>query len=471
MNARNYLKFVNSDRRLRLIAQDAMDEVSREEKESILTALIEFLDGEGTATEDEEPKTTRELVKTLAEHKPVCEAESSETCPYENKLKSQIAENEKAERGDRLGGSSAPQKRSKRDELKGRLEKKGVKDADAVVDELLKIGDPKTRKAALHWVMKGSVRLPEDMPKVEQALSYTVRAKGRGNIDPMSYDSPMAMMDALHEFKPKEKPISVADLKKNPLMSDYRDEGYGVETFEVDDSRDGQQLMREVINTHWGEDANPWCLLHGDGKGKLSDGSDGGYDAYHYWQHYNALPKRVAFKDGKLLAFMATALENSGNLDDVEYRISNELNEEFNSFLMQDGNEDVFIEDWLQQYHPDVWDELVGSGTVPEQWWDRQDESHDGIPLGKVEIEGDSLGRSKECELFGGMIVPVSETMFKTEADGTKRAWYGNGQIMSESLPDGTNREWYGNGQMKYERLPDGTLREWHESGQIRMNV
>ena len=44
-------------------------------------------------------------------------------------------------------------------------------------------------------------------------------------------------------------------------MSDYRDEGYGVETFQVDDSKEGQKLMRKVIDTHWGKDANPWCLL------------------------------------------------------------------------------------------------------------------------------------------------------------------------------------------------------------------
>ena len=28
--------------------------------------------------------------------------------------------------------------------------------------------------------------------------------------------------------------------------------------------------------------------------------------SYHYWYHYKALPKKVAFRNGKHLAFMAT---------------------------------------------------------------------------------------------------------------------------------------------------------------------
>jgi hypothetical protein len=63
--------------------------------------------------------------------------------------------------------------------------------------------------------------------------------------------------------------------------------------------------MRLIINTHVGPKANPWCLLHGDGKGNLSDGINGLYNAWHYWNHYTSLKKRVAFQNGKLLAFSA----------------------------------------------------------------------------------------------------------------------------------------------------------------------
>ncbi len=40
--------------------------------------------------------------------------------------------------------------------------------------------------------------------------------------------------------------------------------------YDVEDTKAGQAAMREVINTHWGEDSNPWCLLQGDGQTKHS---------------------------------------------------------------------------------------------------------------------------------------------------------------------------------------------------------
>lgn len=61
--------------------------------------------------------------------------------------------------------------------------------------------------------------------------------------------------------------------------------------------------MRDVINTHFGRDASPWCLLQGDGAGGLTE------DSWVYWERYGAIPKRVAFRDGKLLAFSASSYQ------------------------------------------------------------------------------------------------------------------------------------------------------------------
>ena len=92
-----------------------------------------------------------------------------------------------------------------------------------------------------------------------------------------------------------EEPI---DPDTVPEFSDKRDEGDGIVSYEVQDDRAGQYAVRRIIDTHWGKDANPWCLLAYQ-DGTLSQ-------AWDYWMQYSALPKRVAFKDGKLLTFMAT---------------------------------------------------------------------------------------------------------------------------------------------------------------------
>ena len=257
-----------------------------------------------------------------------------------------------------------------------------------VVGEINKFTDSKTRKAALNWFIKGKVRLPEDAPKIIQAMGYASRAKGNANTDPFAYESPMAMIDALHKFKPKAKPIdpdTVAELTDKKVLPN------GVTTYLVQDDRQGQQKMREIINTHWGEDANPWCLLQGDEEGNLTD------DAWHYWNHYNALPKRVAFKDGKLVAFMAT----------------------------DGGRGELMAGD-------------IARGAVPstyEEWWDRQDSSHEGIPLGNMPVPNDPFGRWTSYEIVDGKIKQIGG-FYKTDAEGKIAIqWYANGFKAKEVEP------------------------------------
>ena len=306
--------------------------------------------------------------------------------------------------------------------------------AEKAVDEIFKFATNKERQAALHWFIKGAIRLPEDAPKVSEAIKYGENAKGRKGVltDPMQYASPMAMMDALHDFKPKAKPI---DPDKVPQLSDRRDMGHGVVTYLVQDDREGQQAMREIINTHWGEDANPWCLLHGDGRGNLSDGSEGGYDAWYYWQHYSALPKRVAFKDGRLLAFMAT-----DGMDEEQAFDGGRLAElypdefaEYENALEEDEetreNQPNFYE-WLNHnYGPVTEDDL--RDRTPEQWWDRQDKSWQGIPLGNIPVPGDAFGRWANFEIRNGELKIIGGYAKRDGNGNDVMAWYADGSILS----------------------------------------
>ena len=322
-------------------------------------------------------------------------------------------------------------------------------DADIIIEELAKIKDKKIQADAFAWVMRGAVRLPEDLYKIEQARELATKAKK----DPLAYETPQACINELlgEGHKIKAKAITVEELKSNPLMSDYRDEGYGVETFRVDNSQKGQALMREIIDTHWGEDANPWCLLarvksedeqddeaherFSEWWGSLSAEEKNRYgdtdifsdelddepnddaafaardraetyyfnnvdDAYkskdadlrtawHYWKDvYNSLPKRVAFKDGELLAFMAT--DDYGNpywrakdwheLDDGKWWVEWEK-------AIADGKYEASMTDYMEEFHPDVLERYDNQRQhIDEQWWDRQDRPHKGIPLEDGEI-------------------------------------------------------------------------------------
>lgn len=266
----------------------------------------------------------------------------------------------------------------RRADYKALLEKKRPDlDAGKVLAELDKYGNPKKEKVALHWVVTGAIRLPEDEYKVDEALSVAEKAK----VDPFGYASPMELIEAHKEFKPTAKAI---DPDTVPELSDRREMGYGIVTYLVQDTREGQAAMRRIIDTHWGEDANPWCLLaaskrfayamdildHPEERAKaeawwkglsieerkkiITDGIKAAHftsrefpeekvnkavkasfadapwvpayyfehiaenpteltrESWNYWQNYSSLPKRAAFKDGKLLAFMATNVKANG---------------------------------------------------------------------------------------------------------------------------------------------------------------
>ena len=70
----------------------------------------------------------------------------------------------------------------------------------------------------------------------------------------------------------------------------------GITIYTLEDTQEGQQAVRWIIDTHWGEDANTWCLTVSS-EGNLLD------SAWDYWNSYNKTPKCIALKNGKLLAF------------------------------------------------------------------------------------------------------------------------------------------------------------------------
>ncbi len=181
--------------------------------------------------------------------------------------------------------------------------------------------------AACTWLCSGAVILPEDMPKVEQA----VKVAEINRVDPLLFDRPMAVFEAFSSTELKETPI---DPDTVPTLHLARRFDSGLAIYDVDESQESRENMRRIINTHFGKDSSPWCLLQGDGEGNLTE------DSLGYWNHYNAYAKQVAFVDGKLVAFSANYFSK-------------------------------------------------------KIWWDRMDECHEGIVvLGRV--KGDPLGRSAQ---------------------------------------------------------------------------
>ena len=265
-------------------------------------------------------------------------------------------------------------------------------------------GNPKVEKIAAHWLLGGHIILPEDNYKILDAI----RISEQEHFDPMRFDDPN---EILAKYTIRE---TTAERRINPdtvpEFSNKVNYHNGITVYTVDDTEEGQAAVRSIIDTHWGEDANPWCLAART-ENQNFDEDEYEYEdetepdltqAWEYWSNtYNAVDKRIAFRNGKLLAFCAS--------DD-------------------DTN----------------------------TWWDREDHAHEGIPYTTKQHGNTFVYIYNETT---GQSIKIKETL----SDGTLREWYENGQLKYGELPDGTQRDWYENGLLKSETLPDGTKREWSD--------
>jgi len=284
-----------------------------------------------------------------------------------------------------------------------------------VVDYLDELSNPKLQLASARWFARGVIRLPEDLPKVEQAVAVADRAK----VDPLQYGSPMELIEAHTDIEIKEKPIDPNTVSTLHKAGEYK--AHGVVIYNVDDSEESRQNMRKIINTHFGKESSPWCLLQGDGNGKLTD------ESARYWRHYSGYPKQAAFKDGKLLAFSA--------------------------------NDDEHV-----------------------LWWDRRDYSHYGVPAGLLPINGDALGRSVHyIYTEGGMLRPEEDSMLikGNQQNGEYTEWWPNGNMSEHGFfkngkKDGIyeeyNEKWgYVSSRISYkEGEREGLAEYFYDNGDIR---
>ena len=369
--------------------------------------------------------------------------------------------------------------------------------------------DNLTALATAKWFANEVLRVPEDQPKVSEAIIVAKKAK----VDPLTYSSPMNILNTFKEYKIKEKAI---DPDTVPELTNGRPIGplsFSIRVYDVEDTKEGQLAMRRIINTHWGEDANPWCLLQGDGNSNLSS------DAWRYWGHYNGVPKRVAFQDGKLLAFCANdervdcwwdrqdephdtiSFESLIPKDELERTASYEMDEYgylYGPFNIHRGNE--------QNGVYEEWDDDGGQIMVREnrkngkqegvrEWWydngqlEQRENYKNGLLDGLLErwsYKGNLTARGNYkngkahglYEKWSDGVLESREQYKEDMLDGIRELYYSDGSLKSRQMysvgfRNGLGEEWYENGQIRvranYKNSDfDGLGEEWYENGQIK---
>jgi antitoxin component YwqK of YwqJK toxin-antitoxin module len=356
--------------------------------------------------------------------------------------------------------------------------------------------NPKLEKLALYWMANGNIILPEDGYKVLEAIRIADAKK----IDPFTFKNPTELINK-YQAEVKGKKITIDEIDKMPEftnktkaarefgMNDFTD---NIIFYTVEDTKEGQAAVRKIIDSHFGEDANPWCLA-----ARVDGNLD---DAWFYWSNrYNAYPKKIAFKNGKLVAFSANSDSDVLWWDrNDEARGGIEVTKD----IGDNKKQTVFVNENA---------ETVEFGTITRETTTKDQQ---GNKIGIVETfneigEVKLLNRTKNGKLDGDQIEYFRSTgnMFISESfkdglrdgptttysadgrvvrdeyfkngkqDGNQERFYRSGEIQSQEYykngePDGIQRYYYENGQLKYEiniidGKAEGLEKEYHENGQI----
>lgn len=314
-------------------------------------------------------------------------------------------------------------------------------------------GNPKLEKLAMHWIYNANVILPEDGYKIVDAEKVATKNK----VDPFAYDSPEALMEAF-QGSVKERPIDPDTIPSFTNKTEIP--GTDIVVYDVADTKEGQADVRKAIDTNWGKDANPWCL---------AARIDGNLDrAWELWSdRYNAIDKKIAFKNGKLLCFQASDMEDKNTwwdrMDNPSEGIPNikDLGDGKKQTVIYDNNGKILFEGFITRK----------TKNKIEQWFPNGDKRHvvnynnDGKLHGNEKVWGENGNLIREFNYKDGIF------------DGVQKRYFENGQISKletykNGLENGVSKQWIPDGTLILESNykngeRDGIYREWNEKGDL----
>lgn len=149
-------------------------------------------------------------------------------------------------------------------------------------------------KAAIKWVANRSITLPQDNTKAKQVFSEA-RKK---HIDVMKYNT-LGELIASDEMKPKEKEKPKFDPDKAKTFSNKRtvttEKGRVFTVYDVENNWEGQREVCKALAAHY--KVSPWCLSTFTATGEPTQ------SAKKFWNRYNGVKRRIAYEDGKPVAF------------------------------------------------------------------------------------------------------------------------------------------------------------------------
>ena len=169
---------------------------------------------------------------------------------------------------------------------------------DATLDFLHSLEDNKENtayiKTAIRWIANRSLTLPQDHTKAYQAFELA-RKK---HLDLQKYNTLGELITA-PEMQPKKKEKVPFNPDKAKTFSNKRTvttEGGRVFTvYDVKNTEKGQREVCRALAAHY--EMSPWCLSTFTATGEPTE------SARKYWHEYEGVKRRIAFENGKPVAF------------------------------------------------------------------------------------------------------------------------------------------------------------------------
>lgn len=169
----------------------------------------------------------------------------------------------------------------------------------------------KAIKIAVKWLSTDAIRLPFAIDNVRNAIELAAKNK----VDPMQFKSPIEIINKYYVDVEYGKEVNPDNLKGFSNKREIGEEENLVTIYDVDEGIAGQSAVIAVAHNTFGwsnsakNSKQPWCLAGFTRTGKMTD------SAKSFWQNtYNSVGKKIAFMDGKPIAFMAHSNSYDGDL-------------------------------------------------------------------------------------------------------------------------------------------------------------
>ena len=306
---------------------------------------------------------------------------------------------------------------------------------ESTLDFLHSLADDKENtayiKTAVRWVANRSITLPQDNTKARQAFDLA-RKK---HIDLQKYNTLGELINA-PEMQPKEKekqafnPDTAKTFSNKQIVTTKGGRIFTV--YDVENTYEGQREVCKALAAHY--KISPWCLSTFTSKGEPTE------SAKKYWGIYNAIPRKIAFENGKPVSFCSSA-SSVLKVDNPTFR-GVQASEVFSTFFLTEKVENETLQSWLKEGVVEINNgtpdsivltlkgeaEVQGIQQKEEAWWDMED-THEQSSLSDTIVgkEKKESTLNLEDDVIGGELERVQNN--QEYLDRANPLLYGNDGI------------------------------------------